>query len=41
MMVDASLLIPGETRIRDDDGFCGTVVYVGKMLIEDFTCARP
>lgn len=30
-MIDASLLIPGETRIRDDDGFCGTVVYVGPV----------
>ena len=24
-------LIPGETRIRDVDGFCGTVVYVGPV----------
>ena len=30
-MIDASSLIPGETRIRDDDGFCGTVVYVGRL----------
>lgn len=25
------LLIPGETRIRDADGFVGTVVYVGPV----------
>ena len=24
-------LVPGETRIRDVDGFCGTVVYVGPV----------
>jgi hypothetical protein len=27
----SSLLIPGETRIRDVDGFCGTVMYVGAV----------
>lgn len=27
----ADSLVPGETRIRDVDGFCGTVVYVGPV----------
>jgi hypothetical protein len=29
--IEASCLIPGETRIRDSDGFVGTVVYVGPV----------
>lgn len=29
--MEESPLVPGETRIRDEDGFCGTVVYVGPV----------
>ena len=31
MAVDPSTLVVGETRIRDSDGFCGTIVYKGPV----------